>query len=99
MGINPSAAPTLKVCSRRAVPRRLRLPVGCPAASKIGTVSIETPALPAGSLPGSVYLGEQLSRNPLSGKEYRVFVNAESARYGVYVRLIGEVKANPSPVG
>ena len=93
MGLNPAAAKNLKFCtdaqlgkgkaigdlSRTTNPAGVHPPpIGCPAASKIGTVSIETPVLPAGSLPGTVYLGEQLSRNPLSGKEYRIFVNAES---------------------
>jgi hypothetical protein len=110
MGLNPAAADKLKFCtdaqfgkgkaigdlSRTTDPAGVHPPaIACPAASKIGTVAIETPVLPAGSLPGTVYLGEQLSRNPLTGKEYRIFVNAQSARYGVYVRLIGEVLANP----
>ncbi len=50
--------------------------------------------MPAGSLNGSVYLGKQLSRDPESGNEYRIFVDVESARYGVSVRLIGNVSAN-----
>jgi hypothetical protein len=110
MGLNPAAADKLQFCtdvqfgkgkaigdlSRTTNPAGVHPPpIGCPAASKIGTVSIETPVLPAGSLPGTVYLGEQLGRNPLNGKEYRIFVNAESVRYGVYVRLIGEVIADP----
>ncbi|HMI80494.1 MAG TPA: hypothetical protein VK480_01775, partial [Solirubrobacterales bacterium] len=40
------------------------------------------------------YVGEQKSRDPESGEEYRIFVNAVSARYGVDVRLIGNVVAN-----
>ncbi len=51
--------------------------------------------LPANSLPARVFLGQQLSRDPASGNEYRVFVDAESPRYGLSVRLIGNVKANP----
>ena len=49
----------------------------------------------AGSLTGNVFLGKQLSRDPTSGDEYRIFVDAESARYGVSVRLIGNVSADP----
>jgi hypothetical protein len=111
MGLNPSAAPALQACteaqfgkgiaigdlSRRVDPAGVHPPaITCPAASKIGTVAIETPVLPAGSLPGTVYLADQQSRDPASGKEYRIFVDAESARYGVYVRLLGEVKADPT---
>ncbi len=110
MGLNPAAAPNLKACtdaqfgkgiaigdlSRFADPAGVHPPaIACPAGSAIGTVSIQTPVLPANSLPGTVYLGQQLSRDPTSGKEYRIFVNAESVRYGVYVRLIGEISANP----
>ena len=72
-----------------------KAPVACPANSQIGTVSIETPVLPANSLPAKVFLGQQLSRDPASGNEYRIFVDAESARYGLSVRLIGNVKAEP----
>ena len=50
--------------------------------------------LPAGSLPGSVFLGEQLSRDPESGNEFRIFVDAESPRYGLSIRLVGNVAAN-----
>ena len=107
-GLNPSAAPGLKSCadsqlnkgiaigSRIADPAGVHPPaIACPPASQIGTVEIDTPVLPDGSLTGAVYLGDQLSRDPTSGKEYRLFVNAESPRYGVYVRLIGEVVADP----
>jgi hypothetical protein len=110
MGLNPAAAPNLKACtdaqfgkgialgdtSRFADPQSVHPPpIACPAGSEIGTVMIQTPVLPPNSLPGTVYLGEQLSRDPTSGKEYRIFVNAQSARYGVYVRLIGEIAADP----
>jgi hypothetical protein len=108
MGLNPAAAPGLQACTGAqfgkgvAIGDRITDPAGvhppaiaCPDKSKIGTVAIETPVLPAGSLPGTVYLAEQQSREPASGKEYRIFVNAESPRFGVYVRLVGEVVADP----
>ena len=53
-------------------------PIACPAGSKIGTAAIETPVLPPDSLTGTVYLGQQLSRDPTSGNLYRIFLNAES---------------------
>ena len=95
MGLNPAAAPGLQACTDSGFGKGTRNPVSCPGGSKIGTVSIETPPLPAGSLTGNVYLGTQQSRDPASGDLYRIFVNAVSARYGVDVRLIGNVKANP----
>jgi hypothetical protein len=96
MGLNPAAAPGLQACTTGQFGKGTRNPVACPAGSRIGTAAIETPPLPAGALTGNVYLGQQLSRDPQSGDLYRVFLNAVSARYGVDVRLIGNVKANPS---
>lgn len=95
LGLNPSSAPDLHFCSDAQLGKGTKAPVACPANSQIGTASIQTPVLPANSLPAKVFLGQQLSRDPASGNEYRVFVDAESARYGLSVRLIGNVKANP----
>lgn len=94
MGLNPSAASGLAACSDAQFGKGTRNPVACPPASKIGTVSVATPPLPEGPLTGNVYVGEQRSRDPESGEEYRIFVAAESARYGISVRLIGNVVAN-----
>jgi hypothetical protein len=95
MGINPSAANGLQTCTDAQFGKGTRNPVACPAASKVGTATIESPPLPEGDLTGNVYVGQQLSRDPLSGQEYRIFVAAESARYGISVRLVGNVRANP----
>jgi hypothetical protein len=94
--LNPSAANGLQACSDAQFGKGTKNPVGCPPASKIGTVTIESPPLPEGVLEGDVFVGEQLSRDPASGDEYRIFVDAESARYGVSVRLIGRVSADPA---
>lgn len=95
LGINPSAAEGLRTCSDQQFGKGTRNPVSCPAASKIGTVSIDTPPLPAGTLTGNVYLARQLSRDPTSGDEYRIFLDAESPRRGLSVRLLANVIANP----
>jgi hypothetical protein len=95
MGLNPSAADALVFCADQQLGKGTRAPASCPAGSKIGTVAIETPPLPAGALTGNVYLGQQLSRDPTSGDEYRIFVDAESARYGISARLIGKIGADP----
>ena len=94
MGVNPSAAPGLQTCSDGQFGRGTRNPIACPAASKIGTVSIETPVLPDGTLSGNVYLGEQRSRDPESGNQFRILLAAESAARGISVRLLGNVIAN-----
>jgi hypothetical protein len=96
VSLNPSAANGLQACSDAQFGKGTKQPVGCPPASKIGTVTIESPPLPEGVLEGDVFVGEQLSRDPASGDEYRIFVDAESARYGVSVRLIGRVSADPA---
>ena len=97
MGLNPSAASGgLQTCTNAQFGLGSHEESnGCPPASKIGTVSIDTPPLPDGSLTGDVFVGQQLSRDPLSGAEYRIFVEAGSKRYGVVVRLEGKVSADP----
>ena len=95
MGLNPSAANGLEACTDVQLGKGTRNPVACPAASKIGTVAVETPPLPPGSLTGNVYLGQQLSRDPASGQAFRIFVVAESARYAISARLVGNVRADP----
>jgi hypothetical protein len=94
MGLNPSAANGLKACTDDQFGRGTRNPVACPADSKIGTVAIDTPPLPDGTLTGNVYLGTQQSRDPESGNEYRIFIAAESASRGLLIRLLGNVSAN-----
>ncbi len=95
LGINPSAAEGLQACSDQQFGKGTRSPVACPAGSKIGTVAINTPPLPDGTLTGNVYLAQQLSRDPTSGDEYRIFLDAESASRGLSVRLVANVVANP----
>ncbi|MFL5900791.1 MAG: hypothetical protein ACJ75S_06290 [Solirubrobacterales bacterium] len=95
MGLNPSAANGLGACADGQFGKGTAHPVECPSASQIGTVSVQTPPLPPDSLAGNVYLGQQLSRDPTSGQEYRIFVDVESERYGISARLIGNAKANP----
>jgi hypothetical protein len=95
-GLNPATATGLEFCKDGQFPLNSRAAISCPEKSQVGTVAIEAPELPAGSLKGPVYLAEQKSREPLSGQEYRIFFNAESARYGVQVREEGKVKANPT---
>ena len=106
MGLNPAAANGLQVCTDEQFGKGTRNPVSCPAGSRVGSVTIDSPALPtkddgedeeaAGpALQGSVYVGKQLSRDPTSGNLYRIFINAVSPRYGIDVRLIGNVSADP----
>ncbi|HET7589470.1 MAG TPA: hypothetical protein VFK14_04715 [Solirubrobacterales bacterium] len=94
LNLNPSAANGLQACTEAQFGKGTKNAIQCPAASKIGTATVATPPLPEGPLTGNVYVGEQKSRNPESGEEFRIFVDAASSRYGVDVRLIGNVIAN-----
>ena len=95
MGLNPSAANGLQACTDGQFGKGTRNPIACPEESRVGTVEVNTPPLPDGSLSGPVYVGQQLSRDPTSGELYRIFVAAESPRYGISARLLGKVSANP----
>jgi hypothetical protein len=99
MGINPSAAAApnnLKTCDNGQFVLHSLQPIACPAASRIGTATIASSALPEGNLEGPVFIGKQESTDPASGNEYRIFIDAASARYGIDVRLLGNVFANPA---
>jgi hypothetical protein len=98
MGINPSAAAApnnLKTCENGQFVLHSTAPIACPPESKIGTAKIAAAALPEGNLEGNVYIGKQESSDPTSGNEYRIFIDAGSARYGIDVRLLGHVFADP----
>ena len=99
MGINPSAAAAsnnLKTCENGQFALHSSAPIACPPESRIGTAKITAAALPEGALEGNVYIAKQESSDPASGNEYRIFIDAGSARYGVDVRLLGHVFADPA---
>ncbi|HEY2283898.1 MAG TPA: hypothetical protein VGH60_10155 [Solirubrobacteraceae bacterium] len=93
MTMNPSAAHGLAACTKEQIGIGTTHPVTCPAASKVGTVAIET-VLPPGSLAGSVYLGSP-SGGPITEPPYTIYLDAEST-LGVSVRLQGTVTPDPS---
>jgi hypothetical protein len=94
MGLNPSVANGLETCSNEQFAYHTNNPIQCPVASEIGTVDVETPSLPPGSLHGKVYAAQPESNDPTTGKQFRVFLTVESERYGVNVRLKGQVFPN-----
>jgi hypothetical protein len=92
--LNPSAASGLQACTPSQIGIKTRNPVTCPAASKIGEVTLTVPDLPATEpLTGSMYLGGPES-GPITGPPYTMYIDAESSRYGVSVRLKGSVTPN-----
>jgi hypothetical protein len=94
MTLDPSAAAGLAACTPAQARIHSEVPgTNCPSGSEIGTVALDVPTLPPGSLSGKVYLGGPES-GPITKPPYTVYVDAESARYGVSVRLQGEVIPN-----
>jgi hypothetical protein len=97
MGLNPSGANGLVACTDAQFKKGQRVGENsCPAGSKVGTVEVNTPPLPDGSLVGDAYVGEQKSSDPTSGEEFRILVEAKSKRYGIVARLVGNVAADPA---
>jgi hypothetical protein len=94
MGLNPASANGLVACTDAQFGYHTNNAIGCPEASKIGTVEVQTPSLPADSLTGDVYVGQPKSTNPTTGEQFRIFIHVGSVRYGVNVRLIGHVFPN-----
>ncbi len=94
MTLNPSAAHGLQACTDAEIALGTDDPIGCPAGSQIGSVTVDAPGIPDGALSGGLYLGTQESQEPESGSEYRVFLAAAAPQYGVGVRLEGHVRAN-----
>jgi len=98
MTLNPSAAAGLEACTvAQARIHSETFGVACPAGSELGTVSLEVPTLPPGSLTGTMYLGGPVTGSetaPITGPPYIIYVVANSTRYGVSVRLKGEVIPN-----
>jgi hypothetical protein len=101
--VDPSSAVGLDACSPEQV--GLTSPVGsgaaafdaapdrCPAASKLGTVEIDTPLLDH-PIDGSVYLASQ-GRNPF-GSLLALYIAADDAQTGVVIKLAGHVEADPT---
>ena len=67
MTLNPSAAHGLEGCSDAQIGLGTDNTIECPAGSEIGTVAVDAPGIPNGSLAGEVYLGapeRDRGRNP-----------------------------------
>lgn len=89
--VSPSGADGLQACSLEQVGLSDPGPALCPDASKIGTVSIDTPVL-SQPLEGSVYLAQQ-NANPFNSL-LALYLVADGE--GVRVKLAGKVTADPS---
>jgi len=98
MTINPSAASGLEACTAAQLGIHTRNNTACPPGSRVGTVALEVPGLPAESLKGFVYLGQPENGKgepeAITGPPYTVYLDAESSKYNIKVRLKGTVEPN-----
>jgi hypothetical protein len=86
--INANAADGKTACTdAEAHFDRRDLAADCPEFSKIGTLSIESSALP-GPLPGFVYLAE-----PKPGERYRLLLIADG--FGIHTKIPGRIVPDP----
>jgi|HubBroStandDraft_4_1064222.scaffolds.fasta_scaffold08252_2 hypothetical protein len=90
--LSPSAANGLVACSEAQIALHSESPVECPAASKLGSVSLITPAL-TGELKGLLYLGGPPS-GTITGPPFTLYLTF--AGHGVLVKIRGT--ATPDPV-
>jgi hypothetical protein len=96
MGLNPSGAQGLVACTDEAFGKGERnYNNACPDESIIGTAEVDSAPL-AEPLKGNVYVGTQKSRDPQSGEEFRILIEAKNENEGIVARLIGQVKADPT---
>ncbi len=89
--LSPSAANGLEACTAAQIGLGSESPVECPKASKLGEVSVVTPAL-TGELKGFLYLGEQ-SPGPIAKPPFTVYLTL--AGHGVFIKIEGTVELNP----
>ena len=85
--INPNAADGKVTCTDQEGAFGTRAGATCPEHSKVGTVLLDSAALPQ-PIPGAIYLGE-----PLPGNTYRIFLTADG--FGTHVKLAGVVDPDP----
>jgi hypothetical protein len=96
MTINPSQAEGLATCSQADLARETAsspFGAGCPAASKIGTVEVETPLLEGKTLRGSLFVAEPHA-NPF-GSLLAIYQVIKSSELGIVVKLPGKVSPDP----
>jgi hypothetical protein len=88
MTINPSAADGLAACSAEQVHFHEELNTACPDASKLGTATISSPALPH-PLQGALY-----QRNP-GGRGNLFGLWLVSDELGLHIKIPGQIEPDP----
>ena len=85
--INPNAADGKVSCSDLDGSFGTTLAAHCPEFSKVGTLEIDSSALP-GPIPGYIYLGD-----PKPGDRYRLILAADG--FATHIKLVGSAVADP----
>jgi hypothetical protein len=85
--INPNAADGKTSCSDAQAAFGTVNEAQCPEHSKVGTISIDSSALPA-PISGAIYLGD-----PLPGETYRIILAADG--FATHVKIPGTVQTDP----
>jgi hypothetical protein len=96
MTINPSLASGLSVCTptQYAAETTSSAPgAGCPNASKIGDITVQSPLFEA-TVKGSLFLAQPYE-NP-TGSLVALYIVAKSPERGILVKVAGKVEADPS---
>lgn len=95
--LNPSVAEGLVTCS----PAQLKAEKldtapgqGCPEASKIGTVEVETPLLEGELLKGSVFVATQ-NQNPFNSL-VAIYIVIRDRELGILVKLAAKIEPDPN---
>jgi hypothetical protein len=91
--LDPSTAAGLTGCSEAQAGLGTSDPIACPAASKVGTVKVETPVFDHPLL-GSVYIAKQ-GENPF-GTLVGLYLAIEDPARGIVVKIPGKVEPDPT---
>jgi hypothetical protein len=85
--INPNAADGKVGCSDSQSAIGTRGPATCPEFSKVGSLTLDSTALPE-PIPGAIYI-----LDPKPGDRYRILLAADG--FGTHIKLIGSVQPDP----
>jgi hypothetical protein len=93
MTANPSLAEGLEVCSEAQLAADTLSTPGCPPASKIGSLEVESPLLEGQLLKGSLYIAEPHA-NPFKSL-IALYIVIEDAQRGILIKQPAEVQPDP----
>jgi hypothetical protein len=96
MTLNPSAAAGLAACSEAQLEAESvgsAPDEGCPPASKVGTIEVQTPLLDGHTLRGAVFVATPYE-NPF-GTLIAIYMTIKEPELGIDVKLAGKVEPDP----